>query len=67
MGPWPWVEDEQLADLDVAALTDAELLNAAKYRGMLAANTVPGHPDHARAVAALAEVFDEMERRQRDR
>lgn len=64
MGPWPWVETEDLAPLDVGSLTDPQLRNLARYRGFVAANTIHGHPDHADSVNRLREVFNEMIRRQ---
>ena len=69
MGPWAdrFTDDEIRADLAVSGLSDAELAILALYRGTLAANTVPGHPDHGRAVERLRAVYAEMSRRQRER
>lgn len=63
MGPWPWIEDEHPAALDVTSLTDAELANLAAYRSTLADNTVPGHEDRAAALDRLAAVDAEIKRR----
>jgi hypothetical protein len=62
--PWPWMAKEHLAPMDVRGLDDAWLANLARYRGCVAANTIPGHPDHEPSVNRLREVFDEMIRRQ---
>lgn len=64
MGPWPWVETETLAGIDLKALDDVELSNIARYRGEVARNTVPGHSDHEDAVDRLRAAYSEMIRRQ---
>jgi len=61
-----WVEGETRAELDVRDLTDGELSNLAKYRAVVAVNTIPGHPDHGRATERLSAAYGEIERRQRD-
>jgi hypothetical protein len=60
-----WVEGEARAELDVMDLTDGELSNLARYRAVVAVNTIPGHPDHACAVDRLSAAYGEIERRQR--
>jgi hypothetical protein len=59
-----WVESETRAELDVRGLTDSELSNLARYRAVVAVNTVAGHSDHQRATERLSAAYGEIERRQ---
>ena len=63
--PWQWREAATRVKLDIRALTDGELSNLARYRAVIAVNTIPGHPDHGRAVDRLSAAYGEIERRQR--